>query len=322
MITLIDIAKKLSEILNGIDNPIKFEYLVDTEGFHLDKISNPATGKNFIPVFISTMGGQRNPVPNLKQRELTVPITFYYPVRFKDEFFLLDEYLDTVFTGQFINYGTEVNPKNARHNLSIPQYGEIQDLDLKEFKLWVGSRYKREIEVMEPYLSATYTLFISSAGSDFIYGDKVKITKITVNYDGNKILEDTEPLIIERAVVGSSENAPQQSFDETYIKGYPANLGFTKELPLILKNTVGYRALIDKVEKVKDMQKLTIEVTESIPFVNEVTENGQTSIVTNDPLIITHKHYVTNYSRRTAYGQLLGISLTLADLREEEQEEE
>lgn len=306
MINLLEIRDKLDEILNGSANPIKYQFEIETEGFHADHIYDSKTGKNFIFVYISTMGGQRNPVPGLKQRDFTIPITFYFPVRFKDDFFLLDEYLDDVFTGTFINYGTESAPKLARHNLSIPQYGEIQDIDFREFKEWVGSKYRKTVEVMEPYLSVTYTLFLSTAGSNFIYGDKVKITKFEAYYEDTKILEDNEPLVIERALIASCENASQQSFDDTYIKGYPANLGYTKELPLIVKNTDGYRALIDKAENVKNMQKVKIILTESFPFTTALST--------------THTYYVTNYSRRTAYGQLLGISLTLADLREEEEE--
>lgn len=302
MINLQEIATYISNALNSGSNPInQYQFNVETQGFHLDKISDRQTGKNFIPVFISTIGGSNNPVANLKQAEYSIPITFYYPVRFKQDFFILYDYLVDVFVGKILNFGSSIDVKNARCNISIPQFGEIQDLDLKEFKKWVDSTYKAEIEVMEPYLSMTVTLFLTTYGKEFIFGDKVQITNLTVYYDGNKILEDTSPIIIERAVVGSSETAPQQAFDETYIKGYPANLGFTKELPLIVKNNSGYRLLLNYIENVKDMQKIKVEITEMIPF--------------TPPLLNTHSHYVTNYSRRTAYGQILGISLTLADLR-------
>jgi len=302
MIIIPDILTKLDTLLNDSNNPIgQYEFVVESVGFHLDKISDKNTGKNFIPVFISTMGGQNNPVPNLKQADFNVPITFYYPVRFKDDFFLLYDYLCDIFVGKFVTFGTQ----KARCNISIPQFGEIQDLDLKEFKAWTGSIYRREIEIMEPYLSMTVNLYLSTAGSSFVYGDDITIDEIEINYGETLILDDTSPVIIERADIGSSETAPQQAFGETHIKGYPANLGYTKELPLVVKNNPGYHALLKVCEDTKDIQNLRVTITETFPIQDE-NEEG---------LEVTHTYYVTNYSRRTAYGQLLGISLTLADAR-------
>jgi len=302
MIIIPDILTKLDSLLNDQNNPIgHYEFVVESVGFHLDKISDNNTGKNFIPVFVSTMGGQNNPVPHLKQAELNVPITFYYPVRFKDDFFVLYDYLCDTFVGKFITFGTQ----KARCNVSIPQFGEIQDLDLKEYKAWVGSIYQRELDVMEPYLSMTVNLYLSIAGESFVYGDDITIDEVKIVYGENTILDDTAPVIIERADIGSSETAPQQAFGETHIKGYPANLGYTKELPLVVKNTPSYNALLKVCEDTKDIQNLRVTITETFPIQDE-SEEG---------LEVTHTYYVTNYSRRTAYGQLLGISLTLADAR-------
>ena len=302
MIQLETIAKKIQELLNPAQGLEQYQFVVETQGFHIDQIYDKSTGKNFIPVFISTMGGQNNPVPGLKQSECSIPITFYFPVRFKKDFYVLYDYLVDIFVGQFINFGTTEEPQKARCNISIPQFGEIQDLDFTEFKEWVGSIYRKTIEVMEPYLSMTVTLYLSTAGQEFIYGDDVKITNITIAYKGTDILDDSDPICIERADIGTSETAPQQSFEDTHIKGYPANLGYTKELPLTLKNTSEYRALLNILENTKDIQNLTVTVTESFPF--------------ETALSVTHKYYVTNYTRRTAFASLMGISLTLADLRE------
>lgn len=300
MIIITDVANKLNELLNGASGFEQYQFEVETQGFHIDHIFDKESGKNFIPVFISTMGGTNNPVPNLKQAEYTIPITFYFPVRFKNDFFALNEFLIDAFVGKFITFGTQ----KARCNISIATYGEIQQLDFKEFKEWVNSYYKTPIEVMEMWMSMNITLFLSTAGGDFIYGDDVKIKKVKVVYDGNQTLvEDTNPLVIERADIASSETAPQQLFGETHIKGYPANLGYTKELPLIIKNESEYRALFNILENTKDIQRLKIEITEEFPF--------------ETPLETTNKYYVTNYSRRTTYGSLLGISLTLATLRED-----
>lgn len=319
MIILSEVAQKLERILNGVDNetsrysnPTSFYFVVETEGFHIDHIAKESKDGNFIPVFISTLGGQYNPVKGLKQADYTIPIVFYFPVSFKDDFFALTEFLVDVFVGQFLDFGDLGKPQHgisgkARCNISIPQFGEIQDLDLTQFAKWVGSTYQKTIEVMEPYLAMQFSLFLSASGADFVYGDNIKIKSLSFAYKGTDILTDEEPIIIDRADIGSSETAPQQSFEETHIKGYPANLGFTKQLPLIIKNNDGYRSLLYICESTKDIQGLVLNIEEEFPFSGE-----------KGPLTINHKYYITNYTRRTTYGQLLGVSFTLADSREEE----
>lgn len=302
MIVLPEIAQKLQELLNA-NTDIDLEFKVETPGFHLDSVTNKETKKNFIPVFISTLGGTINPVPILKQVDATVPVTFYFPVRFKNKMFLLNEYLNDTLVGKTINWGTLSG--SILTNLSLPRYGEIQDLDLKQFKSWVEANYQREIEVMEPFITMELSIFLSAVGSDFIYGNNVKITNITIKNDGATILSDSEPICIDRADIGSSEPASQQCFDDTHSTGFPANAAYTKQLPLIVKNSSGYYDLLEICEKTKNLQKLTVELTEDIP----IQKNGAN-------LVVTHTYFVTNYSRRTSLGQLLGISLTLADLKE------
>ena len=180
MIILTEVAKKLENILNGNDsettaftNPTAFSFMVATEGFHIDELNKPNKNGNFIPVFISSLGGQFNPIKGLKQGNYSIPVAFYYPVRFKDDFFALAEYLAEVFVGTILNYGA-ISGK-AVSNISVPQYGEIQNLDFKEFENWVGINYKMPIETMEPYMSMTLTLFLSNAASGLIYGNDVKV---------------------------------------------------------------------------------------------------------------------------------------------------
>ena len=177
------VAEKINRILNGVDseiialgfqNPTDFDFNVQATGFHLDHIKNEKKGVNFIPVFISSMGGTRNPVPDLKQANYTIPITFYFPVRFKDKLFLLDDFLADCFVGRRLNYGTDEAPVRCVSNISVPQFGEIQELDvLKEFASWTEKLYQRQLEVMEPYISMQITLYLSNASEDIIYGNDV-----------------------------------------------------------------------------------------------------------------------------------------------------
>lgn len=172
MIYLNEVAERLGRILEGDENPADFIYDVQTVGFHLDKIYSKGDGRDSIMVFVSQMGGSFNPVPGLNECTASIPITFYFPVRFKDAIFALDAYLHERFVGVFQNYGA--NTGDCVSNLSISQYGEIQDLDLKEFREWAESVYRKPIEVKEPYMSMTTTLYLSSMNSDFLYGNAFK----------------------------------------------------------------------------------------------------------------------------------------------------
>ena len=178
------IAEKITNILNGVDseiialglqNPTDFDFNVQTQGFHLDHITNAKKGTNFIPVFISSMGGQRNPVPYLRQGTYTLPIVFYFPVRFKDSLFTLDDFLCDCFCGRRLNYGTDDAPLHCVSNISVAQFGEIQEIDvIKEFMNWVENTYQKQIEITEPYISMQYTLYLSNADESIVYGNEVK----------------------------------------------------------------------------------------------------------------------------------------------------
>lgn len=177
------IAEKITNILNGVDseiialglqNPTDFDFNVQTQGFHLDHITNNKKGTNFIPVFISSMGGQRNPVPNLRQGTYTLPIVFYFPVRFKDSLFALDDFLCDCFCGRRLNYGTDDAPLHCVSNISVAQFGEIQEIDvIKEFINWLENTYQTQIEITEPYISMQYTLYLSNADENIVYGNEV-----------------------------------------------------------------------------------------------------------------------------------------------------
>ena len=320
MIVLPEIATKLQEILNAPGSPIDLEMKVETPGFHITSVVNRDSGKNFIPVFISTLGGTNNPVPILKQAEGTIPVVFYYPVRYKDRFFALTEYLNEMLVGKTIHWGDISG--DILTNVSLPKYGEIQDLDmLTKFRSWTAANFNREIEVMEPYGTMELTIYLSSVGQEFIYGNNVKLKKIKVSYKGSQILEDDEPVSIERVDLTTSEPAAQQTFEDLCAKGFPANAAYTKQLPLILKNRPGYYELLDTIENGKDIQNIVVELTEELPISKWVQVDGQWVIDENHKTITTtNTYYVSNYSRKTALGQLLGISLTLATLREEEEE--
>ena len=177
MILLTDVATKLEELLNSYA-PSDFSFIVKSAGYHLDSISNKQKSRNQIPVFISMVGGEYNPVPNLHQINTTYEINIYYPVRFKEAFYNLNPYLESLFVGKKITFDTET----ALCNISVAEYGEIIQVEaIRQFENWIeeefeGSVYsfKKEEQINEFYMSMRFRLFATTLGDGFLFGNDVK----------------------------------------------------------------------------------------------------------------------------------------------------
>lgn len=221
MITILEISQKLQSILNGtaseiisLTRPSDFQFVVATEGLHLDKINDKKTGKNFIPVFISQGGGEYDAVPNLNKSAFSMPITFYFPVRFKNDFYALNEFLSKALVGKVMNWGTSSG--YCLSTISVATFGEIQGLDLKEFKTWVENLYQEEVDVREYYMSMEFTLYLTTA-DDVVWGNQVEY-KLQITYDG--VNYPTTPETLRWDSVGNAlsiANMPQQLIGEDYV---------------------------------------------------------------------------------------------------------
>lgn len=221
MITILEISQKLQSILNGtasevisLTRPSDFQFVVATEGLHLDKIADRQSGKNLIPVFISQGGGEYDAVPNLNKSASSLPITFYFPVRFKNDFYALNEFLSKALVGKVMNWGTSSG--YCLSTISVATFGEIQGLDLKEFKTWVENLYQEEIDVREYYMSMEFTLYLTTA-DDVVWGNQVEY-KLQITYDG--VDYPTTPETLRWDSVGNAlsiANMPQQLIGEDYV---------------------------------------------------------------------------------------------------------
>lgn len=168
MIYLTQVCERLSEILNSTDNPVSYTYAVESVGYHWDRVYKDK--KNIIRVFVSSMGGSFNPVYGLGEANYTIPIIFYFPVRFKEDFFLLDKYLHSVLVGA--SFGVE----NSISNLSVSQFGEIQNLDMKEFSSWSERTFQVPTDITEEYMTMQCTLYLSTLKEGYVYGNSVTAT--------------------------------------------------------------------------------------------------------------------------------------------------
>lgn len=247
MVNIIEIANKLEKVLNGTDNEtigytrnLDYEFVVATEGFHLDHIYDKDTKKNFIPVFIGSLGGQRNPVKGLGEANLTIPVSIYYPVRFKNDFFRLDEYLDNCFTGGFLTWGSE----KCVSNISISQYGEIENLDLKQFGLWVNKTYKKPIEVMGVWMSMTFNLYLSRANSSYVWGNTVT-TSLSFQINSTTYT-DNDVTFVEQNIQSNTEATSQQAIGETEVESMPFGTSYANSFSCYVKDNDMYKKILEK----------------------------------------------------------------------------
>lgn len=299
MINLEDISKKISNVLNGTDDEtseisrnnsyMAYEYVVQTEGFQLDYNYNMSSGKNFIPVFVGSLGGAYNPVANLGESNYSIQITLYYPVRFKKDFYALNDYLYSIFVGKILTYGTQ----KARSNISIAQYGEIQDIDLKQFIQWAEQSYKMPKLIMEKWLSMTFTLYLTTADNleeqdGLLYGESLKIIKMS--YKG-EILNNLTLISHTSNLAGEpySEQILGQSLHKTLISGSSQVF----EIPFFIRNNSTYKNLM-------------------IDYLQGTIDNNEV-VITYDYLgnTIEKVCVIQNASIHAQLGELLGMSLTL-----------
>ena len=251
MINLKEVVTKINNILNtstdsdipvGAENPTEFSYMVESVGYHLDKISDAQLKKNRIPVFVSSMGGNLNPVPELKQGNYIIPLAFYFPVKFKESMYALYEYLGDVFIGRILNFGTVSQPKKCICNISIPTYGEIQDLDLKEFKSWVDATFQKGMEVMEPYLTMNVNLYISNAAPGFLYGNDI-VVKATI--DGQSIPQETLNFI-SSSLQSNSQAMSEQAIGTNETVGFPYSTTYGLSTAVYVKDNAFFNHILTK----------------------------------------------------------------------------
>ena len=310
MIILTEVAQKIQEILNDSNNPADYEFVVATEGFHIDTIANVKEGRNFIPVFISSMGGQFNPVPDLKQATYTIPIIFYYPVRFKNDFYLLNEYLANVFVGQNLSYGQISG--YAISNISVAQYGELQDLDFKAFSEWVENKYRKTIEVMEEYMTMQVTLYLSTAADGYIYGNDVATT-ISVTID-DTTYSDVPVVFDDGSIQSNSQVQSEQELGTTESKGLPFGTAYGSSFRLYIKDdsvtennvtTDGICMALLGAWFNGDIQTLDVDL--------KFTIGNKT---------FTRKCFINSANLPILKGQILAITLTFSPKIEDDEEDE
>lgn len=317
MIILTEVAKKIQDILNGTDsetshlsNPTDFEFVVNTEGFHIDSIASAENKRNFIPVFISSMGGQFNPVKGLKQGSYSIPIVFYYPVRFKDNFFALGDFLVDVFVGTILNYGT-VSGK-AVSNISVPQFGEIQDLDFVQFKKWVSDTYSRPIDYNELYLTMNITLYLSNAASGLIYGNDIK-TSFSFTY-GETTYTDEEVRFDSASIQSNSQTQSEQEEGTNEADSIPFGTSYASSFKLFpnLETKATESTNETPIYFYKELLKIWLNGN-----IQAVRCKIKFKIANDDDLVYERDCFIQSITAPIEIGQLFSITLSFSKVASE-----
>lgn len=305
MINFEYVAKKIENVLNGVDaeitalgftNPTDLRYMVETQGFHLDHIMDENIGVNFIPVFISSMGGQINPVPDLKQGNYNVPITFYFPVRFKNKMYALYEYLGDCFIGRYLDYGYETGSDHVAikcvSNISVPTFGEIQDLDLKEFKTWVDNKYNQKIEVMEPFITMTVNLYLSNMASGFLWANQVKASLLLMSPTTQTIEDKFYPVVFASAsATSNSQPVSEQEIGKKMSTSLPSVTAYGSSFTVYMDDSPLFQYILGcwcsgEIQEVRVM--LSLEFTTGKSIIKKcMIDSVNIPIVKGDPLTMT-----------------------------------
>lgn len=324
-----DISQKIGAILNGTDAETEhlrpsgrpfagFTFMVATEGYHLDKIYSNEADKNLIPVYIGALGGSNEPIPDLGAQSRNTVITVYFPVRFKEQMKELDDYLAQCLVGRVLTWGGV----KARSNTSPSQFGELFDMDTKQFRdqnqqfvNWIDTTYHVTMEVSEMWMNMQITLYLSTAKDlgaygGFLMGDHDSISKLAIRVptqdaaDPYYDIEESNPVMIDKTGSIASEPSAQQILGEESVKGFGATTTGVRTISFYMRSDRFCRTIAEWVLK-KESQGKKVVVTESLPLY-EADDDP-------DPLEIETEYYIVNAMLDIRNGVLMTCTLQLGD---------
>ena len=325
-----EISQKIGAILNGTDAETEslrpngrpfpdLNFMVATEGYHLDDIGDSKAGKNLIPVYVGALGGSNEPIPDLGAQNRNTAITVYFPVRLKEQMKELDNYLAQILVGRMLTWGDV----KARSNTSPSQFGELFDMDTRQFSdqnqqfvNWVETQYHVKVEVSEMWMTMQLTLYLSTAKDlgeyeGFLMGDHDHITKLsakipndTPGEDPYILIDEESPVMIDKTSSLATEPAAQQILGQESIKGFGATTTGVRTISFYLRLDAFGRAIAEWILK-KEAQGKTVVVTESLDIFSD--DDAQL------PLELETEYYILNASLDMRNGVLMTCSLQLGD---------
>lgn len=191
-----DIQEMLQKVLNGQeenapDRPFDYVFMVGTPVSYLEKITNENyEDGNYLPVFINNLTGKYT-ADKTKELNASVDVTIYFPLQLKNDITKITDYLEEMFVGEYRTIGS----KRVLCNMSFPNMGGMEQIDVERFNEWVDNTYNVSFKATEPYMSLTFQLFfLSTTGDDFSYG-KDYIISLAIDTNLGTHLEEELPII-------------------------------------------------------------------------------------------------------------------------------
>ena len=296
MIVLTDVAAKLQEILNSAECPTDFSFVVKSQGYHLDSIADEKKGTNLIPVFLTMVGGEYNPVPNLHEANFTYGIDIWFPIRFKETFYAINEYLEEVFVGKQLKIGGKV----ALCNIGVAEYGEITNIHLDQFEEWVNETYegnvlllKKQYDISEEYMNMHFNLFATTLGDGFIFGNGVKY-KLSFKLGETTY---TENLVWDSSGTGASVSPVSEQLVgvDKFVRNIGNITNFNKSISAYVRNNEFWSIFLqyyneqrlNELEDVKLTKTYTFgETTKEYEF-NQITLSYNENVALGEPVSFT-----------------------------------
>lgn len=296
MIDLTELAIKLKNILNGVDSETTgivntigdYYFNVQTYGEHLDSIVK--NNKNTIPVYIGSVEGEIDPIPNIKYVSYEYKIYMYFPLSKKEDFFRLQDFISQVFVGKILNIG--VQSKSALFNISIPEIEEIERLNFNQFQEWTENMFSLPVDTTELWCSLSFSLFASQYGDDKIILGNESSLSIDLNIDGVDYTYDLLWTGFETAF--NADIASQQLIGEYQTSSVIKNSSTGHRLSFLIKKEDKYVKIIEKI--------LNGEMAQVI---------GTLNIKINNFINISKKVLISDATLSINYGEPLSVVLTL-----------
>jgi hypothetical protein len=300
MIYLPEIAQRLEKILNGVDiqtgaSPLStdYQFQVKAVGIRIDSVADFSTNKNVIPVLIDFNNGSFNPVPGLKQREGSIHVAIYFPVRFKNDMLLLDDFLADSFVGQNHYWGKITG--GLLTNINQPRLGELQNVDLNKFVKAINSSYRVTFTTTEVYMSLEFDLYYNSVADGYVYSNTYRCSQMKFVDSQGVEHTITNPRFADASIQMSSEPAGQQLLGgQPEIAGLPVNTSIVPSFALYVKNETFFKRVMREIFN-GNIQKCKFYV--------EITFLGEN---------YTKECFLTSFNLPIKYGTLATITFTFS----------
>ena len=257
MIEINELATKLSKILNGLDdetssifNPAtSFDFVVKTYGTHLDTIADRNLNHNVIPVYIANFSGSVQPIPNLREEDASYDIYMYFPLRFKDTFFRMGNFLIDCFAGKMINFGEESG--TAITNLNSPTLADIQQAEFSQFADFINENYDLPISRTELWGVMTFSLYFHQVANlgktnGFIVGNQVK-HEMSFTYGEKTYKENLVIVSGARNLVG--DTISEQRINQLQTSGIAKNTSYIDSVQAYARDNEFWRKFIELYER-------------------------------------------------------------------------